>query len=147
MKKILFILLIINLFAFKAIASDWKYLSDGIYIDIQSVQKYSSFWFNSPYYKVFWLKFADDGSIKGLKRLNSFRTQYDAEIDNVKVKYIIDCNQRKYAVMGFTIYYKSENENIYNYNISELNFDWQSIPPDAIFDYVCNIICPLNNNN
>ena len=141
MKKYLLIILII-LSTIPAIASDWRYIGNGGYIDLESISKYpNSYLYPNNNMYTFWTKQVNDGS-KNSK--NSFdkieRIAGNIKLKEVQRQDIIDCSKKKIALTSIIVY-KLDGSPSFNFSFNEFQYQWNNIVPDSYGEFFYKVIC------
>lgn len=137
MKKILLTLvltltIILPVFA----AANWVPVGNNIYMDTYSVKKYNYMGYNYGNYYSIWIKRSNDCSEIFLDSNNTCRK----DISHNLTHFIMDCNNDKYAVKGFTNY-DYRGHTIDNYELSDYQITWSSNIPDSVGSYWYNYAC------
>ena len=140
-KYLLIIAIILSTMPIPVLASDWHYIGNGYYIDLESISKYpNSFLYPNNNMYTFWTKVVDEDSQAAKYVLKEMSKMDKVNIIEVKGQQIIDCPRKKIAVVSI-ITYKSDGIPAYNSSFNEYQYQWESIVPDSFQEFYYKLIC------
>ncbi len=151
MEKVLITLILIITGATSVLASDWRWIPGGDYIDLESVTRYygNALYPHTNSY-TYWLKNFDDGSISSKryidesnKLLSLIKNQNTESVFEIKTKEILDCENKKFTQPAKYFYDKYGNV-LYSYSLNEHEFRWGEVVPDSNIDFTYKLICQPN---
>lgn len=137
MKKILLLFCICFDFILPAFATNWEQIGDKIYIDADSIERYSERYETEDTKKFsFWIKSLNDGSSYFAK----MEKAYGKKVWYTLSRDIVDCNEKTIANKSIVVY-DLKSQVIDSYESILYSGSWNSIVPDSVGELYYYGIC------
>ena len=127
MKKIILILFLIITTIIPSFATEWKQISDKLYMDVQSIEPFVDEYGRKDFNKyIFWTKKLNDNS----KSFTYLEGYYKKKIEYFVDKQVIDVPSKKIAIKSNNIY-GTDATLLHRFDTAGFRTDWHNIIPDT----------------